>query len=422
MIGSLYLKRRSERSYNGVPVAVLKSGLQKYARRGMLDAGLWCLAEWDLFRLVEAEPAGLAEYLRRHGGDGAAVVRRARALRTNLLNRLVVMVSEEVSVAAWWLPLVADRLARAWQAARGRAESAKHLVDLFKHLAGARKIRLVSDLKSVYLLPPDYVKPAQRGDLRVIHEGLLRSLGLSRLLGPDLPRVPERLLDACTIDLGPFLGSADEQTKETVNGILYDLMRGSDDVFGRVARLIDRHRDARGEPRFGGREDPLNAVWALLLGFAQRREGLWGEAARPYPESFGRLRDVLLVLKKWYDTMTHRERPVYFYHAVLLVVRRDQVDWGLAEPRIDTPWEEVRDLYQANLSGKQLALDPFVYDKHTGHKGRDSQSRFAHEGAAVVNEDRNFLNPDYRAIYNGLKERLDAYERGGLAAAAEGEP
>jgi hypothetical protein len=416
MIGSTYLKRPAEKSYNDVPVGVLKSGIQKYVRRGMLEKGLWCLVELDLFRLLEAEPDGITEYVKRHGeADRFVVARRAKAMRTNLLNRLIVMVSEEINVAVWWMPLVVDRLAEAWKADRGRPESAKFLVDVYKYLMAARKIRLISDLKSVYLLPPDYVKPAQRRDLRVLHEGLLRSLGLSHLLAAGCPAVPERLLDGCTIDLNPFLGERTEERREIINGILHGLKHGSDRIFWWLGRLIDGCRDKKGEPRFAGRNDPLNAVWSLLMGFAQRREELWGGTAQVYPGNFGQVREILLVLKKWYETMTHRERPVYLYHAILLIVRRDQIDWSMQRPEIDTPWEEVKSLYDANLSGKRVELDEFVYDKHTGRKGRNSQARFAHEGALVVNEEHKFLNADYRSIYNGLKERLDVYERKGLA-------
>src|SRR5436853_4553055 len=100
MIGQIHLKRRQERSYNGAAVAALKSGLQKYARRAMRDRGLACLVEMDLFGLIERDGAEAAEYARRHGGADEArarrqAVRKAKALRTNLVNRLVVMASEE---------------------------------------------------------------------------------------------------------------------------------------------------------------------------------------------------------------------------------------------------------------------------------------------------------------------------------------
>lgn len=427
MIGRIEVRRRQERSYNGIPIAVLKSGIQKYARRGMLEKGLWCLAEIDLFSLLETEPEAVAEYLRRsarsvpayqQAEDERPVIRKARAIRTNLINRLIVMVSEEISISAYWMPLVVNRLYELWRAERDQAASRKHLIDIYRYLAAAEKIRLISDLKSVYLLPPDYVEPDQRPDLQVVHAEMIRSLGLShRFEGCET--VPEGLLDSCALDLSPFLDENDERLKRIINGILYHLKYRSDHVFYWVNELIDRQRDARGEPRLSGRKNPLNAVWQLLLGLADMKEGLWNDPPRDYPPCFSQLRDIISVLKEWYDTMTHRERPIYLYHAILLIVRRDQIDWELPIPAIDTSWEEVEALYRANLSGKIIELDDFILDIHTGKQDEHALTRFAREGAFVARENPRLRDEDYRRIYHGLKERLDVYRRSGLRGVGE---
>ena len=48
---------------------------------------------------------------------------------------------------------------------RGGAGSRKYLVDMYLYLTSQKMIRLISDIHSVYLLPPDYVKPEQMDDL-----------------------------------------------------------------------------------------------------------------------------------------------------------------------------------------------------------------------------------------------------------------
>lgn len=427
MIGQIYLKRRQERSYNGIPIGVLKSGLQKYARRARLGEGLWCLIELDLFQLVETELDGVAEYLRRKGRAvfpleeaeyKRAIIQKAKALRTNLVNRLIVMVSEEVSISAYWMPLVVNELYELWKADRNRTISRKHLIDIYKHLVRQEKIRLISDLKSVYLLPPDYVKPDRRQDLRIIHSNLLASLGLSRML-EGCQAVSENLIDSCTVDLRPFLDEKDEELRRVVNGILYHLKHKNDHVFHWLGQLIDRQRGPQGEPKLGGKKDLLNVVWHLLLGFADKREGLWNEPQKTYPENFDRVREIIGVLKKWYETMTHREKPIYLYHAILLIIRRDEIDWRAEIPEINTPWHEVEALYRTNVSGKVIELDDFVFDIHTGRLGENSLTRFAREGALVENENQRFRNENYRLIYCALKERLDVYRRKGLAGINE---
>jgi hypothetical protein len=57
---------------------------------------------------------------------------------------------------------------------------------------------------------------------------------------------------------------------------------------------------------------------------------------------------------------------------------------------------------------------------HTGRREAGARTRFALEGALVVNEDARLRNDDYRRIYNGLKERLDVYDERGLAEALGG--
>ena len=46
--GELYIKYRLEKSFFGYDPSVLKSGIQKYARRAEVTKGLWCLVEMDL--------------------------------------------------------------------------------------------------------------------------------------------------------------------------------------------------------------------------------------------------------------------------------------------------------------------------------------------------------------------------------------
>jgi hypothetical protein len=113
--------------------------------------------------------------------------------------------------------------------------------------------------------------------------------------------------------------------------------------------------------------------------------------------------------------MTHREKPIYLYHAALLLVRRNEIAWASQIPVIDTPMIEVNKLYTDHLYGGKMGIDDYVLDLHTraGKRGDHDLENFALEGAFVKNENRNFLNKDYREIYILLKRELDRYLRGG---------
>jgi hypothetical protein len=66
---------RHQVSWNGYPLDLVKSGLQKYIRRGETAKALYCAGEIDLFKTAEKE---------------------GEVVRTNLLNRFLVIYMEDV--------------------------------------------------------------------------------------------------------------------------------------------------------------------------------------------------------------------------------------------------------------------------------------------------------------------------------------
>jgi hypothetical protein len=83
VIGVPIVRYRSEKSVNGYSFDVIKSGLQKYIRRGMFNEAIYCAVECDLFKMGG------------HGGE---------RLRTNFIHRLMVSFLEDVGTGcleAW---------------------------------------------------------------------------------------------------------------------------------------------------------------------------------------------------------------------------------------------------------------------------------------------------------------------------------
>jgi hypothetical protein len=70
MTSQIVTKYHQYVTWNGYPADVMKSGLQKYIRRGMIDKALYCAGELDLFKDAPNEALG----------EGA---------RTNFLHRLI---------------------------------------------------------------------------------------------------------------------------------------------------------------------------------------------------------------------------------------------------------------------------------------------------------------------------------------------
>lgn len=360
---------RRERSLHGVDPRALKSALQKYARRGDREKGLWCLVEMDRFALP---PDELAEVARRDGLSVESARRRVDALRTNLMNRLVVMVTEEVNVHAVWLPAAAQALYRAWCDARGLPEGRRHLVALYLLILEAEKCRLVSDYRTVFNLAPHYLPAPHHDALVATHRAMLRAHA------PALYALQyEQFVDGMS-------------ATTLAARALEHALAGRDEALFWCGRLVEHRHAAQGTA----------ALWDGLLaaGFA-----------RPSIEA----------LRFFSAQMTHRERPIYLYHALLLVTLRDRLDDARPStlaPRVEV---DVDALYAAHAERPAPTLDAFVFDLHTGARSDEGRTIFALEGAHVENECTRFLVPAYRALYVDFKRRLDAWSRGAQAVSPD---
>lgn len=131
----LSAKFRNERSWSGFPMDVLKSGLQKYIRRNMVDKALMCVGELDLFKYA-LEP-------------------RAEALRTNMIHRLMIIYLEDVGVGdlGLWseLATAVDQLLEIRQKlySRNTEREEKLLAVMVREMCAAEKARSCSHARAI---------------------------------------------------------------------------------------------------------------------------------------------------------------------------------------------------------------------------------------------------------------------------------
>jgi hypothetical protein len=396
VLGDLYLRYRLEKSFFGYDPSVLKSGMQKYARRAEVTKGLWCLVEMDLFSLLEWDRAALDVYLSKYPEETRANTQKnAQRIRTNMVNRLVVIMSEEICISAWWMPLKILELYEKWIENRDNPSSQKYLIDMYKYLTSQKMIRLISDLMSIYLIPPDQVKPKQMKDLRQIQQNIKR---LYPKIYSDQAKVGDVKWE---VDMGRYPA----KLQPCINGIIYNLEKGSNHVFYWIRRLCDievrdklplrKDKDKNKAYKY----NCLKILWEILHRFIDQHS------------EYEFLRETILALQKFYRKMTHKEKPIYLYHAVLLLVRRKEIDWTSQPPSIDTPFADVENLYRDHLRGGKMKMDDYVLDLHTkkGKKGDHCLEKFALEGAYVENENDKFRREDYRELYIELKKELDRH-------------
>jgi len=351
-------------SLNGYSPDLLKSGIQKYSRRGELTKSEWCAVELDLFSECGGEP-----------------------IRTNNINRLIVICCEDIGVAEATLPIYIGRLVRHWDKHRtsGNGEDRLALLKMVKMINDSPKIRILSDIRAVYGHAISHKQITEDPQFQDIYENISE-------LPDEAAGIWEMSLEKDTEELLPLM-----------DGLVYHLDMQDDRVFYYMFRILKLHEEKkrcsqrfRGwkpssypvEKTFGGRFQPEYAIWQHLFTRAQ-------------DEGESKLIQSLEVLFDWYN---HRsENWLYLAQAILYFIR--DFDWSkiLFEPTI-TP-EEVSVIYQKNYQEK-LTLDDYIYDKHTaiGRKNGANQLDFAHEGSKVYNEASDLVNNKYRTIYNLIKE------------------
>jgi|GEM_PF-4099280 len=416
LFGNLYVKGRARNSYFDYHPSVLKSGMQKYARRNEIKKGLWCLVEMDLFSLFEWNGPVLNAFLQKYPDDPnlphANTLINSKVIRTNMVNRLVVMMSEEVNISAWWMPAIIFDLYQKWIENRGTPSSRKFLLDMYLYLTFQKMIRLISDFKSVFLLPPHYLKPDKMQDLLQIHKSI-QDRYPQIYLGQD--KVGETTWDWDT-------SQYPTEIQQCIRGMIYNLEIGSDNVFYWIRNLCDPEQ-AYEKAVKDAYEKNLKAAMAGTKNKKIQPKppnlantGLVWEILHHYIDQNSKyefVRPVIFALQDFHTAMGHKEKPIYLYHAVLLIVRRDQIHWTSKPPRIDTPIGTVNKIYADHLSGGKMEMDEYVEDIHTktGKKSDEPLKRFALEGAYVKNENKVFLNRTYRKIYNLFKKELDSYHK-----------
>uniref|UniRef100_A0A6C0DCY1 RNA polymerase subunit H/Rpb5 C-terminal domain-containing protein n=1 Tax=viral metagenome TaxID=1070528 RepID=A0A6C0DCY1_9ZZZZ len=125
---------RRQITWNGYPADVMKSGLQKYIRRGMIEKALYCAGELDLFK--EAPDAAQGE-----------------GVRTNFLHRLMVIFMEDVENLSLWPDMtqkMKELFAEREKANRDKAKEERLLSEVVVQMGASTKARMCSHIRAVF--------------------------------------------------------------------------------------------------------------------------------------------------------------------------------------------------------------------------------------------------------------------------------
>ena len=318
-----------QESVNGIHVSILKSAIQKFIRRGEVDLGIAVIGYLSAFD--DSTPQG-------------------KRIRTNVTNRFVACMSEEVSINEWNLPDSMKTLYDKWILHRANIARATVIwVEMFRLLVLSRKCRVVSDYKTRFNLPPYKIKVEKL-------EPMWRQLLL------------QHKINVCRPAKDVF------QAKS----LLVKLMKKKDD---------DTFEHLRYILTYGNNKD-INQIFEAII------------------KEIPLIQKQVKALQFFWKKMTHAEKPIYIYHALLLALKFDEFDVTEHLNILATPSDLTLDFILAKaVEHGENDFPDYVYDKHTT-KNADGKTSldFAIEGAFVIDEEIKFLNPLYRSMYIDFKK------------------
>ena len=315
-------------SHSGYSVDILKSGLQKYLRRHNEEKMVWCMEELYLFGIL---------------GRNEKETRVGKAIVSNLVNRIIVMMDEELSFR----------------------ECEK------------------------YLIMRDYLEKFEKSDrkelsyLRVICKILLEG-NLCRRNSYGRSWWYHRL----ELEGDEHDADSDESYFEKFK----ECFDRGDESWAIWMFKILKGEKTDGVVRFRRREN-IYMIWEYLfdLEIVKKNE---------------KLRKVLDLKLKEFFKKDRKERFIFLYASVDLCMYYDG-EWNENwQEKYEISLNFYKDMYRVTNyidveKRKKLELDEFVYDMHTseGKKRGKSKEDFKREGCYVLNENEEYLRNDWKNFY-----------------------
>ena len=130
----LSTKFRHQVTWNGYAADLMKSGLQKYIRRGQTDKALYCAGELDLFKEAQDEEKG-------------------EGVRTNFLHRLMVIYMEDVENVSLFPTIyhsMKELFTERTKPDRNKQKEERQISEVVRLLAASQKARMCSHIRAVF--------------------------------------------------------------------------------------------------------------------------------------------------------------------------------------------------------------------------------------------------------------------------------
>ena len=335
-------------TYNKYKVDVMKSGLQKYIRRGNIEKSIYCMVELDLFKKLNDK--------------------KVKGLRSNIRNRLLVILVEDIGISNWMIYEKIYNLLNKWEEKRyeNNDEDKLLLTKVVLYLVNSKKIRLCSWIKAFYGYCVD-------------DENLKKYYKNKEDLKDNKKNCGERF----------YKDKDEDEIKEMIDGIVYNLDKDSDNLFYWIFKLLKSNSK---NGRRGRKSKKGFIVWDILKEYVKKNK----EIEKIYNYSF-----------EWYEKYNNSrdENILFMLNMILFYLRRDKINWKEKLEELKIEDEDILKYYNKNMTGEKIEIDDFIVDMHVkkGRKMKKWTKDFANNGSVVNNEDERFVIEEYKNIYNDYK-------------------
>lgn len=369
-IGKLSATYRNETSYNGYPLDVLKSAMQKYIRRSRFVKAIYAAFELDMFALIEAE-----------------------GIRSNLIHRLMIIFMEDVAnPGMWpWMDKQIFELLSLREKRKGTTVFSEKFCDyrqkeseIIARIVYALSTSLHSRENSFYrFVFWTYLADLDRGNKKKVKAKFPWFSEVERKVNIQSNR---------TISI-PGL-SSDEQA---VVDNFVTLLEKRNDGAVYFAHLI--YRFPKLSSKFYNSTKPSFLIFYLINKVVEKLyKG----------DDLKRMKEFVDIGVRWFKELSPIKEEFLCWQYLLLIIINNRPILPYVE---DPKAKELSKLYRRNVNQKVVEFDEWVYDMHTkiGKKSGKSFLYFATESSKVHNEDPS-VNTAYKAAYtynNKLREGIE---------------
>ena len=332
----------SSRSFNGYKLDILKSAVQKYLRRREFHKMVWCVGEIYLFQVYS---------------ESDTEKRATKGIISNLINRLIIMLDEEMLFAECEKYLLVRKYMEDFEKSdRGNFECLFKICDV---MCGARMIRRNSDIRG-------YWSPRNK---------------------------------ALKIDDGD---STDEYYFEKFKEKFEE---NDSECFIWMFKIF--YRGAEGEVVRYRRKENIYMIWEYLFGRENIKEN---EVLR---------RCLEYRLKEFYKK-NRGERFIFLTAAIDIAMYKGKnikKDWFDCSKKVkfdinnlvkeeDEKFADVNIIESVYEKWGKMEIDDYAIDMHTsaGRKMGKNKVDFIASGAVVVDEDEEYFVKEWRDCYNNAKK------------------